>query len=454
VACRYGEDELDAFPLSPAQLRMWRADRLRPGNPVFNGSFRWNLVGPLDTDVFERAFNEIVNRHDTLRTKIACADGVPLQLIMDSVKLHIASTDLRSIQEAARDDEMDRICAEEARRGFNLEKGPLIRVGLLRMTDERNVVMLTVHHIVSDGWSIGIIMEELQQIYTAFASGHPSPLTKLPIQFGDYVVWQNQRIAEGGLASQLSYWKEKLADWHPLRVRGDFSRPAGYTTDSSIVSVLIEPKVTDALKLLSNELGGTMFTTTLSACMMLLHRYTNESDLSVGTTLAGRDRPEIENLVGIFINQVMLRIKISGDPEFKVFSTLVRDTVWEALANQELPFEEVVNALGNGEAESAIFHSINFICQREYARAATFVFEFAGLRMSTLPSKSQGALYDLNFFLVEREAGWRLSLEYRTDLYQEALAKRLIEDFYDLLIQITYNPTRTLSEFQLKRFRL
>jgi non-ribosomal peptide synthetase component F/thioesterase domain-containing protein len=438
------------FPLSPAQAKMWLADRARPGNPAYNASFRWRLTGPLDVRILSRALNEIVRRHEILRASFTEIDGNPVQIIAPPIVLNIPVKDLCTLTSADRETQMDRLCLEEATRSFDLEKGPLVRLGLLRMADEDHILMFTLHHIVSDGWSIGLIMEELKNIYTAYAEGRESPLPELPIQYPDYVIWQQGLLGEPDSVKQGEYWKKKLSGYERLEVQTDFPRPADSTTHSAIVSQMLPRELTDAVKEFSNSYGGTMFITTLAACMTLLARYTGKHDIAVGSPLAGRNRTELESLVGLFVNHIVFRSDASGNPAFPEFTARVRDAALEAFANQDVPFENVLKSLSHdGKAAAEPFHLVNFICQREYARASTFVFEFAGIRMSTMPSKSQGALYDLNFFMVEREAGWRLSLEYKTDLYSDKTAQQMLGDFRGLLEAIASNPDRRLSEFSM-----
>jgi len=291
-------------------------------------------------------------------------------------------------------------------------------------------------------------MEELQKIYAARAQGQPSSLAPLTIQFPDFVVWQNECSSRPESVQQLNYWKKKLRRCRRLEVKPDFTAANRALSLGHIVSELLPKSLTDSLRDFSNREGGTFFITTLAACLALLHCYTGEDDLAVGSPLAGRARADLEGLVGQFVNHIIFRADASADPTFAEFVGRLRETVWEAFSNQDLPFEKVLNALQSGQDSSRDpLYVINFICQREYGRAATFNFDFAGVRMSTMPSKTQGALYDLNFFLVEREAGWRLSLEYKTALFREDTAQHLLRHFREVLEQITQNPNKRLSEF-------
>ncbi|HTU35031.1 MAG TPA: condensation domain-containing protein [Candidatus Acidoferrum sp.] len=443
-------DEEFAFPLSPAQERMWEADQACPGDSAYNTSFRWQLIGSVNLRTLERAFNQIVRRHEILRATFREIDGAPAQIIAPSLRLKITFKDIRSLPAPQKLSQMDRLCLEEAQRSFDLQKGPLVRAGLLHIENEEFVLMFTLHHIVCDGWSIGLIMEELQSTYASLAEGREPPLPELAIQYPDYVIWQREMVTRPETQRQLEYWRNKLSRYQRLEVPTDFPRPLGPTTRSTIVSEMLPRELSDAVKRFSDEHNATLFITSLAVCMALLSRHTGLSDIAVGSPLAGRSRAELETLVGLFVNHVVLRASAEGDPLFPQFLDRVRETVWEAFANQDIPFEKAVESLArDGTQPPKPFFNVNFICQREYARASTFVFDFAGVRMRTMPSKSQGALYDLNFFMVEREAGWRLSLEYKTELYSEKTAEAILRDFRAMLEAVGSNPNRRLSDFPL-----
>jgi non-ribosomal peptide synthetase component F/thioesterase domain-containing protein/aryl carrier-like protein len=439
-----------AFPLSPAQERVWRADRQNPGNPAYNCAFRWSLRGALDVSVLERAFNEIASRHEVLRATFTQMGVNPVQLIAPSVDLKVAISDLRSVPEADRGSQLDRICAEEATRSFDTSTGPLIRVSLVQLEERYNFLLLTLHLLIADGWSIRVIMGELQKLYSAFIEGVESPLPDLGIQYPDYIVWQQEHLDEGARADQLTYWKSKLVDYRRLEVPGDLPLPTELTRKSDIVSLELPRELTDELNGLSNRQGGTMFITVLAACKALLCRYTGETDIAVGSELAGRNRTELEGLVGLFINHVVFRTDVSGDPRFWEFAERVRDTTWEILANQDVAFEDVIKARkSDGDPCPEPFMHVNFNCYRAFGGNSNFVLGTPGIHVVPIPSISQGALHRLNFFMVERESGWRLSVEYDKDHYSQGFALQLLGNFRELLEEIAANPERRVSEFQL-----
>nr|WP_245328931.1 condensation domain-containing protein [Bradyrhizobium centrolobii] len=439
------DDDVLAFPLSPAQRRIWLDNEERPGNPAYNASFRWSLQGPLDPSALQRCFNEIVARHEVLRATFAFTDGDVHQLIAPSLSLLIPVTDLRNLPSSQREAEIERMSAAEATRLFNLEKGPLIRVALLRIDQFQYVLMLTLHHIICDGWSIGVVMRELQRLYTAISAERTPDLLPLPIQFPDYIVWSAER-AEEAREKELSYWTRKFRGYRPFRLSPDLQEHGQRTTNGAIISRLLPKSATNALKSFSEQYGGTMFSTTFAACLAMLHRCTGSTDIAMWTPLASRSQPELESLVGLFVNQVAVRVDLSGDPSLTQLAARVRDDVWDALAHQVVPFESVIEALADDDKpRDGQFCSVNFVCQRAFGGAVNSEFDFPDVRVSPIPSKSPGALYDLNFFLVERAEGWRLSLEYNTDLYTAATGDLLIEGFDRILQAIVADPDVKLS---------
>src|ERR1700730_14039510 len=439
-----------AFPLSPAQERVWRADRQDPGDPAYNCAFRWSLEGPLDVPVLERAFDEIMCRHEILRATFTQIGVDPVQLIAPSIDLKVVVRDLRAIPEAERESETDRICREEATRGFDIGTGPLIRVSLIQTDERRHFLLLTLHLLIADGWSIRVIMGELQKLYSAFSEGRDSPLPDLTIQYPDYVVWQREGQGERAHRDQLAYWKSKLTDYRQLDLPGDLPPSSEFTRDSDIVSQELPRELTDALNGLSNRQGGTMFVTVLAACNALLRRYTGETDIAVGSELAGRSRTELEGLVGLFINHVVFRTHVSGDPRFVDLAERVRDTTLEIFANQDVAFEDVIEARkADGDSCPEPFSHVNFNCYRAFGGSSNYVLEPSKVQVVPIPSISQGALYRLNFFMVERESGWRLSIDYSKDHYSRQFALQMLDDFRKLLEEIAANPERRISEFQL-----
>jgi thioesterase domain-containing protein/non-ribosomal peptide synthetase component F len=438
--------EYFVFPLSPQQEGFRREDCALPGNPAYNGAFRHELTGPLDVQHWEAAWNALIARHEALRSCVRAVDGRAMLAIAESMTLSLVTRDLRQLPPDEREAEMERLCVEDARYRFELGQGPLIRVSLIQLADERFVQTLTLHHLVCDGWSIGILMDELPEIYGALVAGKPLPGTELEIQFGDYLAWLEAYLGEPEITAQTAYWTRQIAGYRRLDVAPDLMRPAGPLLASDIVSCTLPNSLIQRLHAFSNAQGGTLFITGLTALMALLHRETGRDDLSVGSPVAGRNRPEWEKLVGPLLNYVLIRVHANQSTTLRELETTVRDTLLDAFANQDVPFEHVVDVLSRaGEDVPHPLYTVSFVSQRAFAGGRNFTSESAGVKLRTLPSKSQGALYDLFFFLVERENGWRLSLDYRTELFSRTRAENLLARLVEVMEAIADRPDALLS---------
>lgn len=438
------------FPLSAAQERIWRADRQEPGNPAHNCAFRWRLDGALDADLVEKAFDQIVSRHEILRATFSQIGTDPVQIISPSIHLSVRRDDLSAVPDAEQEAELERLCRDEATPGFDIGTGPLIRIGLIRTKEQQRYLLVTLHLLVADGWSVRVIMTEFRAIYGALTVGLRAPLPELVLQFPDYVVWQREQRSLNELKDQLAYWRSKLIDYRRLEVPPDLAQSSQRTRASDIVSLELPRDLTDALNTLGNRLGGTMFTTAFAACKALLCRYTGETDIAVGSELAGRNRTELEPLVGLFINHVVFRTDVSGDPRFEELADRVRDTTLDIFANQDVAFEDVLESIrAEGVDCPQPFVHVNFNCYRAFGEGADPCLGPSKVRMTPVPSIAQGALYRLNFFMIERESGWRLSIEFDKDVYSRPFILQMLEDFRTLLQQIVINPQQRVSDFDL-----
>jgi len=440
------EDEVFVFPTTLQQRGFWYLDQLEPGNPAYNIAVRFRLEGPLQVEALERALNEIVRRHDTLRTVFQNVRGLPVQVVLPRLTISLTVTDLRNVPATDRPAQSETLTAGEARRRFDLSAGPLIRTSLLRLDDDDHVLLVTIHHVVSDGWSIGVFSDELGAIYDSYCRGLESPLPELPLQYGDFAVWQKQWLERSPFADQLSYWDRQLSNLPLLEITTDRPRPPVWTSNGYIESILLPKELTDALVKLSNLGGFTLFMVALAALKILIQRQSGQSDIFVGTLIAGRSRVELEPLIGPFINTIVLRTDLSNDPPFPEVLSRVREAVLQALANGEAPFERVVEVIQpkRDRSRHPLFQ-INFIFQRDFVKP----LHVAGLALTAIPSKSPGSMYDLNFFMVERADGWRASCEYNTDLYDGATIRVLLSRFETLLADICANPDRRISELAL-----
>ncbi|MCB1032626.1 MAG: non-ribosomal peptide synthetase, partial [Acidobacteria bacterium] len=332
-----------ALPLSFAQERMWFLHRLEPTSTAYNIDGFYHLHGRLDVAVLSRVIGEILRRHEVLRTTFETVDGRPVPRISPDLDLALPVVDLRALPDSTRRREARRLAGEEAARPFDLALGPLVRLSLLRLGDDEHLVLLTLHHIVSDGWSMSLLGSEVAALYRAFVAGESSPLPELPIQYLDFAAWQRAWLAGEVLDEQMDYWREHLAGAPPLiELPTDRPRTTAPQDRGAQRPVHISAQATEALQALGRRSGATLFMTLLSAFQALLWRYGGQDDILVGSPIAGRNRIETEGLIGFFVNTLVLRGNLSGDPGFELLLANNREVVLEAHAHQDLPFEKLV----------------------------------------------------------------------------------------------------------------
>jgi len=437
-------EEVFVLPASLGQERFWGLDRMKPGNPTWSVPVRFRLQGALNVEFVRRAFNEIVRRHEALRTTFSVVNEQPEQVIRPALQIEVPVTDLRYLQKAERDAQMDRLSFQEARRGFDLSAGPLFRVGLLRVEDNEHVLLVTPHHTVADYWSIGLISNELGSLYEAYSRGSDPVLPELRVQYGDYSIWQREQAEGPTVQSELAYWRNQLKDLPLLDFPTDNPRQDFPTYEATITSILLPVGLTDAIKEIANREGATFFNTMLATLAIVMHQYSGQDDFGAATQVAGRTNVEMEPLIGLFINTVVLRMDLSGDPSFSSLVNRVQDTGLQAIANQNLRFEQLLKEVRPKDYPShhTLFR-LNFICQRDPVKP----LEFAGIKLTVIPSKCQGALYDLNVFLVLRNEGWRLACEYNTDLFEAKTITGLLNNYRTTLETVAQNSNRRVSEF-------
>jgi amino acid adenylation domain-containing protein/non-ribosomal peptide synthase protein (TIGR01720 family) len=437
----------DELPLSFAQQRLWFLDQLEPNSPFYNIPSAVRLRGRLDVPALERSINEIIRRHEVLRTNFRSVDGRPAQVISPSLELSLTVEDLSGLPESERETEVHRRAVEEARRAFNLANDPLIRVVLLRLAEEEHVVLLTVHHIVSDGWSTGIFIEEIAALYDAFSNGRPSPLPDLPIQYADFASWQRQWLQGEVLEEQLAYWKQQLAGSPPvLELPTDYPRPSVQTFRGAIQEVKFPKDLSEALKKVGRDEGVTLFMTLLAAFQTLLHRYSGQVDINIGTPIANRTQPEVERLIGFFANTLVIRTDLSGNPSFRDLLKRVRKVSLEAYAHQDLPFEKLVDAL---QPERDLSHSPLFQVMFAFDNAPLRPVQASTLTLEPVLAHSGTSKYDLTLMMVEEPDGLAAALEYCTDLFEPATIERMLNHFRLLLEALANDPDQRISTIPL-----
>src|SRR5437660_6549895 len=436
----------DRLLLSFAQQRLWFLDQLVPGNPFYNIATPIRMNFALNLDVLRRSLNEIVRRHESLRTTFSVEDGVPVQVISPEVVLEVPVTDLRSFPQDRREAEASRLASAEARTPFDLSKGPLIRARLLQLDTQDFLFLLTIHHIVSDGWSTGIFFQELNVLYGSFATGQPSPLREPPIQYADFAVWQRGWIKGEVLEKQLSYWHEQLTGIPTLDLPTDRPRPSMPTFRGDVCPVTVPLEVMQRLKDLSGECEATLFMTLLAAFHALLHRYTGQDVIAVGSPVANRNRPDIEGLIGFFVNSLVLRADFEDNPAFRSLLAQVRKTAIGAYANQDLPFEMLVEQL---QPERDLSRNPLFQVIFQLMNAPTMAGQASASSAPPVNLQVGTSKFDLNITLLESGEGLVGSFEFNTDLFDLSTIMRMAAHYQTLLENIAANPLRNISDLTL-----
>jgi amino acid adenylation domain-containing protein len=435
-----------AFPASVAQQMFWYLELLQGEVTAFNVPLRFRLTGLLDVGLLERALNTVIERHESLRTRFEENKGELLQVVNPELVLKIPVIDISHLSADRIEEEAERLGSIEARRAFHLATGPMIRAELVRFSAESHILHITLHHSLFDGMSMTVLTSELAVIYQAYFDGKPCPLEPLQIQYGDFSVWQKEFLEGPEMKRQLAYWKKRLDGMTELDLPTDFPRPPVKTWKGEIISTLLPKDLTDRLQAIAARHGATLFHLQLAAYMILLHRYTGSLDVAVGTPVTGRTRGELEPLIGVFINSLILRCDLSGNPGFSGLLGHVRETALEALENQELPFECLVRELRpeRDQSRNPLFQ-VNFNHHRSFAMAGTF----GGVTLTPIPSRSPGTIFDLHFFMVERKEGWRASCDYCTDLFTRTSAERMLGHFKRLLEDIAEHPEKPIEQLEI-----
>jgi amino acid adenylation domain-containing protein len=431
------------LPLSFAQQRLWFIDRLEPNNPLYNIPVGIGLTGHVDVDALRRTFDEVIRRHESLRTTFGTVDGEPRQIVHSTQSFSLSVLDLSESSE----EEIRQFVVEEARRPFDLSTGPLFRVTLVKQDELQHVLLLTLHHIVFDGWSMGVLVQEVAALYSAFHSGQPSPLPELTIQYADFAHWQRTWLQGEVLDQQMAYWREQLAGAAPvLELPTDRPRAAVQTFPGAHHSFSLSPELSEQLQQLSRREGVTMFMTLLAAFKALLYRYTQQADILVGSPIAGRNRSETEKLIGFFVNTLVLRTRVEGDESFSQLLQQVREVCLGAYAHQDVPFEKLVEEL---EPERSLSHTPLFQVMFALQNVALGALELPELQLSMVNTESATAKFDL--FLSMHENGGRLdaSLEYNSDLFDAATIARMEQHFRSLLATVVAQPYQKVTELPL-----
>jgi acyl carrier protein len=440
-------DREKKLPLSFSQQRLWFLDQLQPTSDFYNSALALRLSGELKKQALDLTLTEIVRRHEVLRTTLESVNGEPRQVIHPAQAQTISLVDLTDLSDKSRKDELHRVMNEEASGAFDLHRGPLLRVKLVRTGVNEHVVLLTMHHVISDGWSMEIFTNEVAQLYRAFCDGRESPLPKPEVQYADFAVWQRSWLRGEALERELDFWKQQLAGAPRVsEFPTDKPRPGVETHSGRRLSFGLNVELIDSLKRLSREHSVTLFVSMLAVFKILLHRYTGQTDLVVGAPIAGRGRAELENVIGLFINNLVLRTDLSGDPTFTELLSRVREVFLDAYAHQDVPFEKLVEELQpERDANMSPLFQVPFGLQAVPGRK----FELPGLLLESLPIDSETVRYDLTVWILETATGFNALWTYNTALFDEKTIKLMHEHYERLLEGVVNAPDARLSSIEM-----
>ncbi|PSB55843.1 non-ribosomal peptide synthetase, partial [Chamaesiphon polymorphus] len=441
------QDESTSLALSFAQERLWFLNQLEGSSATYNMPAAVRISGSLDINALQQALTEIVCRHQVLRTSFHTVDGHPVQVIHPATTLKMQAIDLQALAPIERRTKCQAEIDREAITPFDLEAAPLIRCSLLLLSATEQVLLLAMHHIISDGWSIGVFIQELAVLYPAFCAGAPSPLPELPIQYADFAVWQRKYLSGQILEAQLNYWQQQLQGAPELlQLPTDRPRPQIQTYRGKSQSFPVSIELNDRLQSLSRESGTTLFVTLAAAFSTLLYRYSGQSDLVLGSPIANRNRREIESLIGFFVNTLVLRVRFEDNPSFAQLLTQVRETTLQAYEHQDVPFEQVVEAL---KPQRSLSHSPLFQVMFVLQNAPMDDLTLPGITLSYLDRDSTIAKFDLTLSMSETPEGLVGDWEYNTDLFDAATIDRMAGHFHNLLLAIVSNPQQPVDELPL-----
>src|SRR3569833_2836059 len=437
-----------ALPLSYAQEGLWLLSQLEPESPVYNLSTAVRLEGHLDTTALARSLSELTRRHESLRTRFQSIDGLPGQIIDPARPVEFPIHDLSDVPTESRAQKANDLSTREARHPFDLARGPLLRVSLIKLSAKEHVLLVTIHHIVSDGWSLGILNSELGTLYRNHLQEGGSALAELPVQYADYAVWQRNWLQGVLFDKQLNYWKKQLEGLQSLQLPTDRPRPPVLNFKGATFDFQLCAERTASLTKLALARGATLYMVLLAAFKVLLSRYSGQEDIAVGSPVAGRTNSQVEALIGLFVNTLVLRTDLSGDPTFVQVLERVKDVTLAALANQDIPFERLVKDLqiGRGLGGGPVLRAV--LAMQNYPQEP---LEMAGLRWTSADTDTVTTHFDLTLHLQEDVGGIRGVFEYSTELFDPSTIERMASQFCVLAQESVRDPFCSVRQLRLLR---
>ncbi|HET8840561.1 MAG TPA: amino acid adenylation domain-containing protein, partial [Ktedonobacteraceae bacterium] len=437
-----------SFPLSFTQQRLWFLHQLAPHNTTYTIPAALRITGRLDISALQRSFNTLVQRHEILRTTVTVAqDGQPVQIVHDLAQFSLSLVDSPTPADEIDSTFIQQFITAEISQPFDLTTGPLLRASLLHISDTEHILALVLHHIIADGWSIDILINEITNLYVAEVFNKPASLPELPVQYIDFAVWQRTWLQGKTLETQLHYWLNQLANLTTLNLPTDFPRPPVQTFQGDVHTFHIDPDVTKRLKILGQQADATLYMTLFAAFALLLSRYSGQDDIAIGSSAANRTYKEIEPLIGFFVTTLVLRLNLSGNPSFRELLSRTRNVVLEATSHQDLPFEKIVEEL---QPKRTLSYNPLFQVFFNFRTVPSTKQELAGLTLTALPLKSHEAMFDLMLAIEETEQELTCSLEYNSDIFRRDTIERMESYFRTLLTRISQSLDVMCADLQVE----
>lgn len=444
-----GATPVAEFPCSVIQERFWALSKQRPGTTALNIAVRYRIDGAFRTANVERALQRIIDRHEILRTSFGETAGRPVQRIFDQVPFKLSVIDLSRLPADQRDTEVHRIGEKEARTPFDLSVAPLLRASLLQLSANRAIILLSLHHLVTDGWSLGIMMRDLAMELSELERGLAADLPMSDLQYADFALWQREFLASAALDGERAYWRNQLSGLPQFVVQPDRPKADAASDESQIRSLLLPRDLSDKLQAFARERGVSLFTAASAALAVMLHRVTGEDEVVFGTQVAGRDQVDLESVVGPVLNSIVLRVDAGGDPTIDDALQRVTKVTRDGLANDRMPFEELTSL--SEDPRQPPLYAVNFVLQNAFVDSGSNKSLVQGnFRLMSLPSHPTGALYDLFFFMVGREEGWRISCDADTSLYDAATMDHLLATWRAVIDAFVTDATQPISAIALQ----
>ncbi|MCJ8518621.1 thioesterase domain-containing protein/acyl carrier protein [Pseudorhizobium tarimense] len=435
------------FPCTQTQLRCWVLDQLQPGNPALNVAVRWEIRGMFKASTIEAAFRKIIQRHEILRTRFVERQGSPHQQVLEAVDFKLSVIDLRSIPAEQREERIVSIGEETASAPFDLERGGLFRVTLLMVENNRAFLLITAHQTCFDGWSIRVLGRELGEIASAMEAGRAPLLPDLPLQYGDFALWQQEYLSSYGFEAERGFWKETLADAPYFEVPSDHPRPAVKTTSGDIISAVKPLEFGERIEAAARDHKVSLFTYGVAVVSAALHRVTGARDILFGTQIAGREHSDLEPMIGVFINNMVLRLPVQPQASFEDHLYSAKQTVSAAVNHQRMPFNKLVECINPVRDPSRNpLISVNFNLSKAFLEDR----RYGDFELISAPSQSPGVVYDISFGMVGRPSGWRMSIEYNTDLFDRSTIEHILRLWQDVYEQALNTPSAPLLAERIK----